>query len=166
MLTASVSSFQISLPSGVSLLASAAPLIDIDEPDRLVEPAIVRARNVIAWTLPSEGFATARLTAPLHLRLGTQNKSDRCAIFATAPFSSGALDLGSRAFFIFRVTGYDVRSTACTAINTRRKSPKFAAGVDISYRFRLDLPTGLKPHNPLLDVVDDPALEDLSESEA
>ncbi|SDA08545.1 BZ3501_MvSof-1269-A2-R1_C30g00074 [Microbotryum saponariae] len=28
-----------------------------------------------------------------------------------------------------------VRSTACTAINTRRKSPKFAAGVDISYRF-------------------------------
>ncbi|SCZ94515.1 BZ3500_MvSof-1268-A1-R1_Chr12-2g03952 [Microbotryum saponariae] len=29
----------------------------------------------------------------------------------------------------------DVRSTACTAINTRRKSPKFAAGVDISYRF-------------------------------
>ncbi|SDA04225.1 BZ3500_MvSof-1268-A1-R1_C125g00683 [Microbotryum saponariae] len=43
------------LPSGVSLLASAAPLIDIDEPDRLVEPAIVRARNVIAWTLPSGG---------------------------------------------------------------------------------------------------------------
>ncbi|SCZ91579.1 BZ3500_MvSof-1268-A1-R1_Chr1-2g01502 [Microbotryum saponariae] len=28
-----------------------------------------------------------------------------------------------------------VRITACTAINTRRKSPKFAAGVDISYRF-------------------------------
>ncbi|SCZ92189.1 BZ3500_MvSof-1268-A1-R1_Chr5-2g07695 [Microbotryum saponariae] len=30
---------------------------------------------------------------------------------------------------------FHVRSTACTAINTRRKSPKFAAGVDISYRF-------------------------------
>ncbi|SCZ92426.1 BZ3501_MvSof-1269-A2-R1_Chr2-2g04390 [Microbotryum saponariae] len=28
-----------------------------------------------------------------------------------------------------------VRITACTAINTRRKYPKFAAGVDISYRF-------------------------------
>ncbi|SCZ92166.1 BZ3500_MvSof-1268-A1-R1_Chr5-2g07678 [Microbotryum saponariae] len=51
--TASVSSFQILVPSGVSLLASAVPLIDIDEPDRPVEPAIVRARNVIAWTLPS-----------------------------------------------------------------------------------------------------------------
>ncbi|SCZ96918.1 BZ3500_MvSof-1268-A1-R1_Chr4-2g06853 [Microbotryum saponariae] len=38
--TASVSSFQILVPSGVSLLASAAPLIDIDEPDRPVEPAI------------------------------------------------------------------------------------------------------------------------------
>ncbi|SDA05407.1 BZ3501_MvSof-1269-A2-R1_Chr12-1g03391 [Microbotryum saponariae] len=98
--TASVSSFQIPVPSGVSLLASAAPLIDIDEPDRPVEPAIEVVRV-------NPSFATARLTAPLHLRLGTQDKSDQCAVFATAPFSSGALDLGFRPFFVCRVMAYD-----------------------------------------------------------
>ncbi|SDA08332.1 BZ3501_MvSof-1269-A2-R1_Chr8-1g09769 [Microbotryum saponariae] len=222
--TASVSSFQILVPSGVSLLASAAPLIDIDEPDRPVEPAIVRARNVIAWTLPSgrvlrclidsgsevdlvdqevvrvdPSFATARLTAPLHLRLGTQDKSDRCAVFATAPFSSGALDLGLRPFFVCRVTAYDailglpfLKDTGMlvgwgvfTVARTGPSQPvaqdthewdravtvapilsSSAIGCNHPGLLPDDEIIGLEPHNPLLDVVDDPALDDFSESEA
>ncbi|SCZ94522.1 BZ3500_MvSof-1268-A1-R1_Chr12-2g03958 [Microbotryum saponariae] len=222
--TASVSSFQILVPSGVSLLASAVPLIDIDEPDRPVEPAIVRARNVIAWTLPSgrvlrclidsgsevdlvdqevvrvdPSFATARLTAPLHLRLGTQDKSDRCAVFATAPFSSGALDLGLRPFFVCRVTAYDailglpfLKDTGMlvgwgvfTVARTGPSQPvaqdthewdravtvaPILSGSAIGCNHPGLLPDdeiiGLEPHNPLLDVVDDPALDDFSESEA
>ncbi|SDA04060.1 BZ3500_MvSof-1268-A1-R1_C095g00524 [Microbotryum saponariae] len=212
--TASVSSFQILVLSGVSLLASAAPLINIDEPDRPVEPAIVRARNVIAWTLPSgrvlrclidsgsevdlvdqevvrvdPSFATARLTAPLHLRLGTQDKSDRCAVFATAPFSSGALDLGLRPFFICRVMAYDailglpfLKDTgmlvgwgAFTVARTGPSQPvaqdthewdravtvaPILSGSAIGCNHPGLLPDdeiiGLEPHNPLLDVVDDP----------
>ncbi|SDA02212.1 BZ3500_MvSof-1268-A1-R1_Chr7-3g09563 [Microbotryum saponariae] len=222
--TASVSSFQILVPSGVSLLASAVPLIDIDEPDRPVEPAIVRARNVIAWTLPSgrvlrclidsgsevdlvdqevvrvdPSFATARLTAPLHLRLGTQDKSDRCAVFATAPFSSGALDLGLRPFFVCRVTAYDailglpfLKDTGMlvgwgvfTVARTGPSQPvaqdthewdravtvapilsSSAIGCNHPGLLPDDEIIGLEPHNPLLDVVDDPALDDFSESEA
>ncbi|SDA03484.1 BZ3500_MvSof-1268-A1-R1_C045g00135 [Microbotryum saponariae] len=222
--TASVSSFQILVLSGVSLLASAAPLINIDEPDRPVEPAIVRARNVIAWTLPSgrvlrclidsgsevdlvdqevvrvdPSFATARLTAPLHLRLGTQDKSDRCAVFATAPFSSGALDLGLRPFFICRVMAYDailglpfLKDTgmlvgwgAFTVARTGPSQPvaqdthewdravtvaPILSGSAIGCNHPGLLPDdeiiGLEPHNPLLDVVDDPTLDDMSESKA
>ncbi|SCZ94511.1 BZ3500_MvSof-1268-A1-R1_Chr12-2g03949 [Microbotryum saponariae] len=44
-------------------------------------------------------------------------------------FDDGSIALSQERYIM------DVRSTACTAINTRRKSPKFAAGVDISYRF-------------------------------
>ncbi|SCZ99877.1 BZ3500_MvSof-1268-A1-R1_C108g00596 [Microbotryum saponariae] len=130
--TASVSSVRVPVPLGVSLLESDTPLIDVDDFARPAEPAIVRARNIIAWTLPSgrtlrclvdsgsevdlvdqdvvrtdPSFTTSRLTAPLHLRLGTRDKSDRCAVFANALFTSGSLDLGLRAFFICRVTAYD-----------------------------------------------------------
>ncbi|SCZ92946.1 BZ3500_MvSof-1268-A1-R1_C072g00373 [Microbotryum saponariae] len=123
---------RVPVPLGVSLLESDTPLIDVDDFARPAEPAIVRARNIIAWTLPSgrtlrclvdsgsevdlvdqdvvrtdPSFTTSRLTAPLHLRLGTRDKSDRCAVFANALFTSGSLDLGLRAFFICRVTAYD-----------------------------------------------------------
>ncbi|SDA01117.1 BZ3500_MvSof-1268-A1-R1_C085g00467 [Microbotryum saponariae] len=80
------------LPSSIDGSAGCAPDTD------LVDQEVVRV---------DPSFATARLTAPLHLRLGTQDKSDRCAVFATAPFSSGALDLGLRPFFVCRVTAYD-----------------------------------------------------------
>ncbi|SCZ92913.1 BZ3500_MvSof-1268-A1-R1_C066g00326 [Microbotryum saponariae] len=107
----SVSSFQILVPSGVSLLASAAPLIDIDEPDRPSSPPLYAPATSSLGRYLLEGFlrclidsgsevdlvdqevvrvdpsfATARLTAPLHLRLGTQDKSDRCAVFARSFF--------------------------------------------------------------------------------
>ncbi|SCZ94916.1 BZ3500_MvSof-1268-A1-R1_C046g00150 [Microbotryum saponariae] len=54
----------------------------------------------------------------------TRETRERARERAKARRSEGGVDRGG-----------GVRSTACTAINTRRKSPKFAAGVDISYRF-------------------------------
>ncbi|SCZ87236.1 BZ3500_MvSof-1268-A1-R1_C154g00800 [Microbotryum saponariae] len=200
------------------------PLIDVDDFARPAEPAIVRARNIIAWTLPSgrtlrclvdsgsevdlvdqdvvrtdPSFTTSRLTAPLHLRLGTRDKSDRCAVFANALFTSGSLDLGLRAFFICRVTAYDailglpfLKDTGMLVgwgvFTVARPGPSqpvakgthewdravtvapICSGSAIGYDHPGLLPDdeiiGLEPHNPLLDVVDDPALEDLSESEA
>ncbi|SDA00933.1 BZ3500_MvSof-1268-A1-R1_Chr9g10928 [Microbotryum saponariae] len=222
--TASVSSVRVPVPLGVSLLESDTPLIDVDDFARPAEPAIVRARNIIAWTLPSgrtlrclvdsgsevdlvdqdvvrtdPSFTTSRLTAPLHLRLGTRDKSDRCAVFANALFTSGSLDLGLRAFFICRVTAYDailglpfLKDTGMLVgwgvFTVARPGPSqpvakgthewdravtvapICSGSAIGYDHPGLLPDdeiiGLEPHNPLLDVVDDPALEDLSESEA
>ncbi|SCZ95625.1 BZ3500_MvSof-1268-A1-R1_C057g00249 [Microbotryum saponariae] len=82
----------VTLPSGRTLRC----LVDSGSEVDLVDQDVVR-------TDPS--FTTSRLTAPLHLRLGTRDKSDRCAVFANALFTSGSLDLGLRAFFICRDTG-------------------------------------------------------------
>ncbi|SGY28176.1 BQ5605_C083g12990 [Microbotryum silenes-dioicae] len=176
--------------------------------ERTASPAIVRARNIIAWTLPSgrtlrclvdsgsevdlvdqdvvrtdPSFTTSRLTAPLHLRLGTRDKSDRCAVFANALFTSGSLDLGLRAFFICRVTAYDailglpfLKDTGMLVgwgvFTVARPGPSqpVAKGTHEWDRAVTVAPICSdhwpRAAQPLLDVVDDPALEDLSESEA
>ncbi|SCZ93290.1 BZ3500_MvSof-1268-A1-R1_Chr6-2g08586 [Microbotryum saponariae] len=96
------------------------------------EPRILRVKNVLLWTTPSgrtlrclldsgaeidvidsrivkaeSSFVLSSLMAPLHLRLGTGDATDRLSLFATAPFASGALDLGLRPFFVGMVSGYD-----------------------------------------------------------
>ncbi|SCV73222.1 BQ2448_7147 [Microbotryum intermedium] len=206
--TALVSSFQVLVPSGVSLLASDSPLVNINKPDRPIEPAIVRTRNIIAWTLPSgkvlcclidSGSEVDLVDQDVHLHLSTHNKSDRCAVFATTPFLSGALDLGSQAFFICQVTAYNailglpfLKDTnmlvgwgAFTVAHPGPSQPVAKGthewdqavtvapiffGSTIGYNHPGLLPNdeiiGLELHNPLLDVVDNPARKDLSESEA
>ncbi|SCZ99856.1 BZ3500_MvSof-1268-A1-R1_C104g00572 [Microbotryum saponariae] len=162
---------------------------------------LVRRRStwwIRRWCESTE-LRNGRLTAPLHLRLGTQDKSDRCAVFATAPFSSGALDLGLRPFFVCRVTAYDailglpfLKDTGMlvgwgvfTVARTGPSQPvaqdthewdravtvapilsSSAIGCNHPGLLPDDEIIGLEPHNPLLDVVDDPALDDFSESEA
>ncbi|SCV71302.1 BQ2448_2890 [Microbotryum intermedium] len=168
--TASVSSFQVPVPSGVSLLASNLPLGDTDKPDQPVEPAIMRACNIIVWTLPSGKVLRCLIDSGSEVDLVDQDVSDHCAVFATAPFSSGALDLGSRVFFICRVTAYDailgllfLKDTGMLvgwgAFTVARPGPSqpVAKGThDYDHPGLLpdDEIIGLEPHNPLLDVSD------------
>ncbi|SCZ88902.1 BZ3501_MvSof-1269-A2-R1_C46g00231 [Microbotryum saponariae] len=181
--TASVSSVRVRCRWGFSLLESDTPLIDVDDFARPAEPAIVARPqyycvDVAVWAnaaLPHPSFTTSRLTAPLHLRLGTRDKSDRCAVFANALFTSGSLDLGLRAFFICRDTGMLVGWASSTVARRalRSRSPRgthewdravtvapICSGSAIGYDHPGLLPDdeiiGLEPHNPLLDVVDDP----------
>ncbi|SCV73206.1 BQ2448_7131 [Microbotryum intermedium] len=203
--TALVSSFQVPVPLGVSLLAFDLPLGNTDKPNRPVEPAIMRARNIIVWTLPSgkvlrclinsgsevdlvdqdvvqadKSFTTAHLTVPLHLRLGTHNKSNHSIFICWVTVYNAILGLpflkdtgmlvGWGAFMVARpglsqpvAKGTHEWDQAVTV------APIFS-GSTIGYNHPGLLPNdeiiGLELHNPLLDVVDNPARKDLSESEA
>ncbi|SDA03675.1 BZ3500_MvSof-1268-A1-R1_C130g00705 [Microbotryum saponariae] len=189
--------FQISLPSCV--LSWRPPHPDRHRrTDRLVEPAIVRARNVIAWTrfggslrclidsgsevdlvdrrwLSRPELRNGSLTAPLHLRLGTRI-SPTVVYLCHRSFSVWRLDLVHERSSSSG-TGYDVRKHSLHCIKLEGSLPSLRPESTSATGFRVSsavasrstsaaqptrLPTA-SSRTTVLDVVDGPALEDLSE---